>query len=137
MAEDVLRNSLPGESAHCLISTFGLKTFSLPQMEQLARQAWRVLKPGGVFSMLEISVPRNIFLRLPYLFYLNYCIPVIGRLFLGNPDHYRMLGIYTEKFRDCGRFQEIMREVGFEITLGEHFFGCATSVFGRKPNAPP
>jgi demethylmenaquinone methyltransferase/2-methoxy-6-polyprenyl-1,4-benzoquinol methylase len=36
------------------------------------------------------------------MFYLKHIIPGIGRLLLGNPENYRMLGVYTEKFGNCG-----------------------------------
>ena len=38
-------------------------------------------------------------LRWPYLFYIKHVIPWVGRAFLGNPQNYRMLGVYTEEFR--------------------------------------
>jgi ubiquinone/menaquinone biosynthesis methyltransferase len=133
LEEDVLNNSLEDESADCVISSFGLKTFSDEQKNQLAKEIWRVLKLGGRFSLLEISVPENLFLRVPYVFYIKYCIPLIGFFFLGNPDNYRMLGWYTEKFRNCKTMQTSLEKVGFQVQFQRHFSGCATSVFGIKP----
>lgn len=130
--EDILSNMLPDASMDCVISTFGLKTFSLGQQQRLANEVARVLRPGGQFSFLEISVPPARWLRAPYLFYLHHVIPWIGALFLGNPDNYRMLGIYTERFGNCAPFASMLAVAGLQVQTHRHFFGCATSVSGRK-----
>jgi ubiquinone/menaquinone biosynthesis C-methylase UbiE len=69
--ENALKTSLPDGSADAIISTFGLKTFSQVQLAALADEAWRILKPGGVISMVEISQPSSVLLSIPYLFYLK------------------------------------------------------------------
>jgi ubiquinone/menaquinone biosynthesis C-methylase UbiE len=61
-------------------------------------------------------------------------IPWIGRLFLGNPSNYRMLGVYTQEFGSCKHFAECLREQGMQVTETSHFFGCATGVRGLKTN---
>ena len=73
------------------------------------------------------------------MFYLKRVIPLIGRLFLGNPDCYRMLGVYTEAFGDATFFAECLRTAGLESSLVSHLFGCATGVRGTKPrcSTPP
>ena len=130
--EDFLANSLPSSAADCVVSAFGLKTFSDRQKAVAASEIARLLKPGGVFSLLEISVPSRALLRGPYLFYLKRVIPRIGRLFLGNPDNYRLLGVYTEAFRDASRMGRLLAEAGLEVEHRSFFFGCATGLRGRK-----
>jgi demethylmenaquinone methyltransferase/2-methoxy-6-polyprenyl-1,4-benzoquinol methylase len=132
LEENVLENSLPSSSADVILSAFGLKTFSAEQTRHLAREISRILKPGGVFSLLEISVPENRLLRSPYMFYVSRIIPIIGRLFLGNPENYRMLGIYTQLFKDCRKMTEALRSAGLEAHYREYFFGCASGIVGRK-----
>ncbi|MDX1435607.1 MAG: class I SAM-dependent methyltransferase [Anaerolineales bacterium] len=132
LEEDVLNNSIESDSADFIISTFGLKTFSGPQLNQLAGEIRRILRPGGNFSLLEISVPPRRLLQSPYLFYLNNLIPLIGRVFLGNPDNYRMLGVYTQRFGDCGAMQKALQSQGLKVEYQRYFFGCATGVVGRK-----
>lgn len=130
--EDILSNTIADQAADCVISSFGLKTFSPSQLDVLAHEVNRILKPSGRFSFLEISVPPNPILRLPYLFYLRYCIPLLGRLFLGNPHNYRMLGIYTEKFNDCSFMGKALQQQGLYVEQHQDFFGCATLVCGYK-----
>lgn len=130
---DALASSLPSGSADVIVSSFGLKTFSPDQINRLADEVARLLKPGGVFSFLEISVPPSRFLRWPYLTYIRSVIPTIGRVFLGNPDNYRMLGIYTERFGNCSFAAEALARAGLNVQRNSYFFGCATGVSGRKP----
>lgn len=130
--ENILQNSIPSGSADVLVSAFGLKTFSEHQLELLAAEMSRILKPGGQLSVVEISTPKGWLLRTPYLFYLKWIIPVIGALFMGNPDTYSMLGRYCVNFGTCEKFQGMLQKAGLEVTYREYFFGCATGAVGRK-----
>lgn len=119
--------------ADAVISSFGLKTFDRNQQAQLAQRVIRLLRPGGMCSFVEISVPPARLLRSVYLFYLNHVIPWVGRLFLGNPANYRLLGVYTQGFGTCHHFAECLRQHGMEVSEVSYFFGCATGVRGIKP----
>jgi demethylmenaquinone methyltransferase/2-methoxy-6-polyprenyl-1,4-benzoquinol methylase len=130
---DVLNYEFEPASADVVVSSFGLKTFSREQTEILAGIVARVLKPGGVFSLIEISVPRWPWLRWPYMFYINRLIPYIGLLFLGNPDNYRQLGVYTAAFQNCSEAARLFESAGLQTQLHSFFFGCATGITGRKP----
>ncbi|EMI58116.1 class I SAM-dependent methyltransferase [Rhodopirellula sallentina] len=127
---DALRSGLPDGFADVVVSSFGLKTLSNEQLSVLAHEVRRILAPQGQFSFLEISVPQNRWLRTPYLFYLTRIIPVIGRLFMGNPDNYRMLSVYTTAFEDCERAKQIFEQAGLTAQPRSYFFGCATGVVG-------
>ena len=64
--DDVLASDLAPESADFVISTFGLKAFNPEQHARLAALIAHVLKPGGVFSMIEASDPKGWWLRPLY-----------------------------------------------------------------------
>lgn len=130
--QDVLSNTLADNSADCVISVFGLKTFSDEQKERFATEIKRILKPQGTFSLIEVSVPHYKPLRVLYMFYLKQIIPILGKLFLGNPDNYRMLGIYTEEFGNSRRMKEILSNEGLVVNYHEFFYGCASGISGTK-----
>ncbi|MFP6905125.1 MAG: class I SAM-dependent methyltransferase [Verrucomicrobiota bacterium] len=132
---DVLANEFPEASADHIICAFGLNTLTPGQIAQLGVEIARLLKPGGTYSILEISVPRIPLLRGLYLFYLKHVIPLIGQLFLGNPDNYRMLGVYTERFGDCAAAVERFRACGLSAMYHSYFFGCATGLTGKAPES--
>ncbi len=134
LEDDALNHTMSYGVADIVVSSFGLKTFSADQRKLLAKQIHAMLKPGGRFSMVEISVPPSRLIQQPYLFYMNFVIPLIGRFFLGNPENYRMLGVYTEAFKNCGHFADDLNRVGLVARPTSYFFGCATGVTGHKPN---
>jgi ubiquinone/menaquinone biosynthesis methyltransferase len=115
-----------------VLCLFGLKTLSPEQQEELAAEIARVLRPGGRFSLVEVSVPPAALLRIPYLFYLSRVIPLLGRLLLGDPDGYRMLGVYTRRFGRCEAMAATCHRAGMEARVVGSFFGCATGVVGRR-----
>lgn len=130
---DVFELDIPAGSADVIVSTFGLKTFSLQQQIDLAKQVDRLLKPNGEFSFVEVSVPKNSILKFLYGFYMNHIIPHIGQICMGNPDNYRYLGIYTREYGNSLHFQKELVKRGLDAVYFEHFFGCATGVYGNKP----
>ncbi|MDP9103090.1 MAG: class I SAM-dependent methyltransferase [Pseudomonadota bacterium] len=132
---DVLAMDLPDESADFIISTFGLKTFNADQHVRFAATVMRVLKPGGVFSMIEASDPKGWWLRPLYRRYLQVILPLIERFFLRGAQDFAMIGRYTANFSDASAFATQLREQGLEVSYQPYFFGCATGVHGRKPSA--
>lgn len=130
--QDMLTNGLQDQSADHVVSAFGIKTFSLNQQQHFVHELMRILKHGGTFSLIEVSVPTWLPLRLLYMFYLKQIIPWIGWLFLGNPDNYRMLGVYTERFGNARPLYDLLQAAGFDVHYHQYFFGCATGVSGVK-----
>ncbi|WP_420631513.1 class I SAM-dependent methyltransferase [Candidatus Leptofilum sp.] len=132
---NALNCPIDNESVDYVVSTFGLKTFNLRQLAALANEVSRVLRPGGQFAFLEISVPRARILHLPYMFYLNHIVPMIGRLAMGNPDNYRLLGVYTSTFRNCKTAVDYFTAADLHVQYQSYFFGCATGITGLKPKS--
>ena len=131
--DDVLASALPSGSADFVISTFGLKTFNEAQHERLAALVARVLKPGGVFAMIEASDPKGWALRPLYLFHLRRVLPIVERLFLRGAQDFAMIGTYSMNFGDASAVAGMLRRHGLEARYTRFFFGCATAVSGRKP----
>lgn len=131
--ENALHCSLPDRCADAVTATFALKTFLKPQIEQFAAEIRRVLRPGGVFSLIEVSLPTDPLLRAPYLFYLKNVIPRLGKAFLGDPDSYRMLGVYTEAFKNCRLVMDCFERAGLQVRHVNYFGGCASGLVGKKP----
>jgi len=131
--ESALNAGLADHSVDFIISAFGLKTFDPGQLSRLAKEMFRILRPGGRCSLLEISVPESNWLRAPYRFYISKVIPLVGRFFLKDIECYKMLGVYTEAFGSCRRVVEHFEKVGFRVAFKTHFYGCASSLVMIKP----
>jgi ubiquinone/menaquinone biosynthesis methyltransferase len=130
--ENVFENSIANETADFVISGFGLKTFNDEQLGTLANEIDRILKPNGKFSLIDVSVPNSKFLKPFYMFYLKNIIPILGKLFLGSQETYRMLGVYTEEFGNSKNVHRIFNKPEFEVEYVEYFYGCASGIKGRK-----
>ena len=134
---DVFRNGLPASSYDAVLCCFGLKTLPSDRVAALAEEVSRLLAPGGTFACIEVSSPRPRLLRMLYLFYLKSVIPVLGRLFLGNPREYRMLGIYTEQFRNAHAAAKAFGDAGFSVSFADYFWGCASGFAATKGQHEP
>ncbi|MCB1172565.1 MAG: class I SAM-dependent methyltransferase [Leptospiraceae bacterium] len=114
---------------HC---AFGLKTLARDQKRRVPDLLCRLLRPGGRFSFVEIAVPRSAFLRVPYLIYLRYLIPVIGRLLMGNPQNYRMLALYTTDFgAGSDLISHWQADVRLQVRTRPLCGGCACLIYGQ------
>lgn len=135
ICDNVLDSELEPESCDFVISTFGLKTFDKSQQAKLAGLVAKVLKPGGSFSFIEASDPKGWMLRPLYLFHLKTVLPLIEKLFLNGAQDFAMIGSYSTNFGNAQHFGDCLAERGLEVDFKKHFFGCATSVSGRKPRS--
>lgn len=133
--DDVLASALEPASADLIVSTFGLKTFNADQHRRLAASVARALKPGGSFALIEASDPKGWWLRPLYLFHLKIVLPLIERIFLRGAQDFAMIGTYSSNFGNAAGFGDMLRAEGLEVAYRRHFFGCATSVSGRRPAA--
>lgn len=132
LKENVFENSIQSQTVDYVISGFGLKTFNNEQLENLADEIDRILKPNGEFSLIDVSVPKNKFIKPLYMFYLKKVIPVLGKIFLGSPETYKMLGIYTENFENSKNVYNIFNQHNFKVDYVEYFVGCASGIKGVK-----
>lgn len=133
--DDVLASGLPDASADFIISTFGLKTFNADQHAKLAALVARVLKPGGAFSFIEASDPKDWVFRPLYRLHLLSILPLIERALLRGAQDFSMIGAYTTAFGDASHFGQLLEGEGLSVRFRRYFFGCATGVSGTKP--PP
>ena len=132
LCENATTTSIPDSSMDYIVSAFGLKTLSRQAMTELAREIRRILKPGGRFSLIEISFPTDWLFGAIFRWYVSAVIPIIGRMCLGDIECYRMLGAYTTAFGSCDRIAPLFRDIGLEVSVKGHFYDCATSLVGYK-----
>ena len=133
--DDVLASNLPAASADLIVSTFGLKTFNSDQHQKLAELTASTLKAGGSFCFIEASDPKGWWLRPLYIFYLKQVLPMVEKVFLKGARDFAMIGTYSTNFGDASNLAAQLRAEGLDVTFRKHFFGCATSVSGRRPVA--
>jgi len=132
LQQDILNEDLPKADFDIITCAFGLKTFNDEQLHLLAQSVYYTLKKNGKFTFIEISKPSNKILCFFYKLYLSKIIPFLGKFFLGNPSDYKMLWVYTEKFKNCKNAKQIFETNGLHVSYRSYFFGCATGLVGHK-----
>jgi len=132
LQQDILNNELPGNYYDFVTCAFGLKTFNAEQLAILAVETKRILKTGGQFSFIEVSKPKNKILKTLFGFYLGKVIPILGKILLGDPEEYKMLWQYTDKFEDAQKAADIFSKAGLKTKFSSYFYGCATGLYGEK-----
>lgn len=94
----------------------------------------RVLKPGGVFYVLEFSKPRKSPYKQVYQFYFTKILPSIGRMVSKDSNAYTYLPESVNEFPDGDNFLSILAGVGFVNTkCFAQTFGIASIYEAHKP----
>ncbi|WP_370569725.1 bifunctional demethylmenaquinone methyltransferase/2-methoxy-6-polyprenyl-1,4-benzoquinol methylase UbiE [Flaviramulus sp. BrNp1-15] len=104
---------------------FGVRNFE--NLENGLNEILRVLKPNGVFVILETSVPNKYPHKQGYKFYTKNILPLIGKVFSKDRSAYKYLCESASVFPYGEALNNILRKIGF--TNVEDFpqtFGVAT-----------
>ena len=110
---------------------FGVRNFE--NLEIGLAEILRVLKPKGLFVVLETSVPVNFPFKQGYYIYTKALLPLIGRLFSKDKSAYRYLSESASKFPYGQAFNNILNKTGFiNSTALPQTFGVATIYTATK-----
>ena len=110
---------------------FGVRNFE--NLEKGLTEILRVLKPNGVFVILETSVPEKTPYKQGYQFYSRNILPLIGKLFSKDNSAYQYLSDSASVFPYGEALNNILRKIGFiEVTAISQTFGVATIYSASK-----
>ncbi|KAM9956414.1 hypothetical protein ACTFIR_003127 [Dictyostelium discoideum] len=116
---------------NCYTVSFGIRNCT--NIDQVLREAYRVLKPGGRFLCLEFSQVPNPLLRFAYDQYSFNVIPIMGQLISGDRDSYSYLVESIRKFPDQETFVQMIQDAGFkQVTYKNLTFGICSIHSGFK-----
>ncbi len=90
---------------------FGVRNFE--NLEKGLAEILRVLKPNGIFVILETSVPTNPIYKAGYKVYSKLILPTIGKLFSKDRVAYRYLSESASVFPYGEALNNILRKIGF------------------------
>ena len=122
---DALATGLPAGRAHAVTCAFGLKTLAPAAYPALAREAARLLRPGGQLALLEVVLPARGWLRQLLPAYLAVLMPVVRRLCPAAAVHAALAG-YLRRGSDLGQLRHALRQAGFgELRQQRLWPGCA------------
>lgn len=110
---------------------FGVRNF-----ENLAKglsEMCRVLRPGGVAAILELSEPSNWFLKLGYKFYTKVVIPVFAKLLSKDTQAYVYLPQSIEAFPQGEEMKALLKNCGFsEVKVQTFTLGTCSFYYAKK-----
>jgi demethylmenaquinone methyltransferase/2-methoxy-6-polyprenyl-1,4-benzoquinol methylase len=110
---------------------FGVRNFE--NLEKGFSEILRVLKPGGVFVILETSVPDKTPYKQGYRFYSKNILPIIGKLFSKDNSAYGYLSESAAVFPYGEALNNILRKIGFiDVVAMPQTFGVATIYSASK-----
>jgi demethylmenaquinone methyltransferase/2-methoxy-6-polyprenyl-1,4-benzoquinol methylase len=110
---------------------FGVRNFE--HLEKGLTEILRVLKPGGIFVILETSVPEKTPYKQGYSFYTKNILPLIGKLFSKDNVAYGYLSESAASFPYGEALNNILRKIGFiNVKAMPQTFGVATIYSASK-----
>ncbi len=129
---DALRLPFADDSFDAVSVGYGLR--NLADIEQGLGEILRVLRPGGKFVSLDFGKPESRVFRAPYFGYLRIVLPILGRLFCGDPDTHGYILTSLQNYPAQRGIKEMMalqgwRDCGFE----EFWLGSMAINYGSKP----
>lgn len=110
-AEDL--HMIESNSLDLYTVAFGIRNFT--DKPAALREAFRVLKPGGVFACLEFSKVNSSLFNAVYKRWSFGAIPLIGQLVAGDRDSYQYLVESIEKFPTQQEFRDMIKAAGFIV----------------------
>ncbi|EPX71873.1 C-methytransferase [Schizosaccharomyces octosporus yFS286] len=116
-------DKIPDNSIDIFTIAFGIRNCT--HIDKVLEQAYRVLKPGGVFSCLEFSKVYPPLLAEMYRQYSFKFLPLLGTLIAGDRESYQYLVESIERFPDADTFAKMIERAGFTLA-GERGYECLT-----------
>lgn len=110
---------------------FGVRNFE--HLDKGLAEINRVLSSGGIFVVLETSVPTKFPFKQGYQFHSKLILPTIGKLFSKDKSAYTYLSESASKFPYGEEFNTILRNMGFiNVKNFPQTFGVASIYTATK-----
>jgi demethylmenaquinone methyltransferase/2-methoxy-6-polyprenyl-1,4-benzoquinol methylase len=125
--------ALPFEdnSFDAITVAFGVRNFE--NLDKGLSEIFRVLKKGGIFVILETSVPTKFPFKQGYNFYTKNLLPLIGKLFSKDKVAYSYLSESAAAFPYGEKLNNILRKIGFiDVQHNPQTMGVATIYSASK-----
>ena len=125
--------NMPFDDNHfdAITVSFGIRNFET--LEKGLAEILRVLKPNGIFVILETSNPTKFPFQQGYNFYTKLILPLIGKLFSKDNIAYGYLAESAQNFPFGEQLNNILRKIGFiDVVAMPQTFGVATIYSASK-----
>lgn len=128
---DATKIPLNAKSVHAITIAYGLRNIDDPKA--CIKEAYRVLKSGGRFGILELTKPKNRWLGSLHTLYLKKMLPLLGKMVTSNREAYSYLSTSIPAFIAPESIKEMMEVQGFaKVKKVSLMGGIATLLIGEK-----
>ncbi|MEC7840027.1 MAG: bifunctional demethylmenaquinone methyltransferase/2-methoxy-6-polyprenyl-1,4-benzoquinol methylase UbiE [Chlamydiota bacterium] len=122
---------LESDSVDYVTVAYGIRNVKDPQ--KCIEDAYRVIKTGGVFGILELTEPKNPLLRFGHWIYLRTIMPILGKLVATNKEAYEYLCSSIHSFVSPDELCVMLKNSKFsEIKKIPLLGGVATILIAKK-----
>jgi demethylmenaquinone methyltransferase / 2-methoxy-6-polyprenyl-1,4-benzoquinol methylase len=130
---DALGLPFPDSQFHVVTVSYGLR--NLASVEQGLREMIRVAKPGGRLLVLDFGKPRQQWLRAAYFAYLQFWVPLFGRLLCGDAAAYGYILESLRQYPGQDGIAALLQQLGCERRMTLNLLGGMMSInYGEKPS---
>lgn len=124
--------NLPYEDESFNIVTIGFGLRNVPDANQVLREVYRVLKPGGKFAVLETSQPTNPIVKVGWRAYFK-LFPKFAKLLHSNVSDYQYLSQTTNKFVSANQLKQMFEQAGYhDVSITKLNLGAGAIHIGIK-----
>jgi demethylmenaquinone methyltransferase/2-methoxy-6-polyprenyl-1,4-benzoquinol methylase len=124
-----------GGSVDVVTIAFGFRNVAAASRQKAAEEALRILKPGGVFAILELGLPRAKVLKAPYKVLLKQGMPRFAGLFAPK-EPYEYLAQSILDFPPPDQVKKLLTKAGFLAFAPRPLStGMSWLYLGKKPLA--
>ena len=129
--QDCLNLQFEDNTFDAITVAFGVRNFE--ELEKGFSEMYRVLKPGGVLLVLELSTPQRFPMKQLYTFYSATVIPLFGRLISKDHSAYDYLNKSVQVVPQGEEMASIFSKSGFRnVRFDRYTFGICTNYIGEK-----
>ncbi len=129
---DCMDMPFANDSFDCITSAYGVRNFE--DLSRGYREMYRVLRPGGMLCIIEMSTPTSKFVLPFYNFYTRHLIPVAGRIVSKDVSAYAYLPESIAAVPQGAEMCAIIEDAGFcRFSFKPLTFGICTIYTAFKP----
>ena len=129
--EDCTALSYPTDSYDAVMAAFGIRNFQ--ELEKGLSEMHRVLKPGGMLCVLELTTPVSFPMKQLFHIYSHTVLPIYGRMISKDTAAYSYLTKTIEAFPQGEKMVSILKKVGFSKAEFKRLtFGICTLYIAYK-----
>ena len=129
--DDCTHLSFDDNSFDAVTAAFGIRNFQ--NLDQGLSEMYRVLKPNGHLSIVELTTPVSFPMKQLFKLYSHTMLPVYGKLITKDTSAYSYMTKTIEAFPQGEVMLDILRKAGFKNASFKRLtFGICTMYFATK-----